>query len=140
MVKLDRVREKIRVVEVAVRRVEKNLPNSFEEFKGLKIEKDGIYKNIETAIQSSYDICAVIVKNEKLSVPESEQSIPEILYENNILTKDTAEKIGKMKGFRNALAHRYGRIDDSIAYENIVEGLDDFHVFLNEVEEYLNEK
>ncbi len=42
-----------------------------------------------------------------------------------------------MKGFRNALAHRYGDIDDEVAYENITKGFQDFQNFKEAIEKYL---
>ena len=42
-----------------------------------------------------------------------------------------------MKGFRNILVHRYGEIDDDIAYEEIKNGLKDFEEFEKEIESFL---
>lgn len=140
MIQDDRVREKIRVIELKAEKVEANLPGEFSKFEEMDLEKDGIYKNIEIAIQSSYDICAIIAREENLKVPESEESIPDLLKKEDIISKETAEKIKDMKGFRNALAHKYGAINDKIAYENIKTGLKDFEKFIKEIKNHLNQK
>ena len=49
------------------------------------------------------------------------------------------EKIKEMKSFRNILVHRYGEIEDEIAYEEIKNGLEDFEKFEKEIEEFLQE-
>lgn len=51
-----------------------------------------------------------------------------------------------MKGFRNILVHRYGEIDDALAFKILTEKLNDFNLFIdlvnkflkNQKEEYLN--
>lgn len=134
----DRISEKLRQIDIALDKTDSNLPSSFEEFKKLDIAKDGIYKNIEIAIQSAYDICAMIVKEEDLGIPEDEESLPDLLKEEEIISQNLADNFKDMKGFRNALAHRYGSIDDKIAYENIVSGYKDFEKFKEKVDEYLN--
>ncbi|MFT4893047.1 MAG: hypothetical protein ACI8Z7_000842, partial [Candidatus Nanohaloarchaea archaeon] len=121
----SRIREKLREMDLALEKVEDNLPESFEEFECMVLEKDGIYKNVEMAIQSAYDICALIVKEENLGVPDEEESFPELAAEEGIITDSLSEKLKDMKGFRNALAHKYGAIDDEIAYENISRGIED---------------
>ena len=133
----DRIKEKLAVIDSSLKKVDDNLPEKFNEFSKMGIEKDGVYKNVETAIQSAYDICAMIVKEEDLGVPEEESGLPDLLEKEGILEKELVEKLKDMKGFRNALAHRYGNIDDEVAYENINEGLQDFQTFKKSVIEYL---
>ena len=36
-----------------------------------------------------------------------------------ILSDDVIKQIKEMKGFRNLLVHRYGPLDDKVAYEDI---------------------
>ncbi len=47
------------------------------------------------------------------------------------------ELINEMKKFRNIFIHRYGEIDDELAYETIKEGLKDFEMIVKEVEEFI---
>ena len=58
----ERILEKFAEAQDSVRVVRDNLPRTYEEFCSMKrLEKDGIYKNIEFAIQNILDICAMIV-------------------------------------------------------------------------------
>ncbi len=43
-----------------------------------------------------------------------------------------------MKGFRNLVVHRYGRINDEIAFTILQENLGDFALFKQAIIEYLN--
>lgn len=42
-----------------------------------------------------------------------------------------------MRGFRNFLVHRYGAIDDRIAFKDIKKGLKDFGIFKKEIERFI---
>ncbi len=42
-----------------------------------------------------------------------------------------------MKGFRNILVHKYGKLNDSKAFKNIKEDLDDFSEFIEGIENFL---
>lgn len=133
----EKVVDKLDQSEDSIKIVRENLPPNFDEFKSLsKLEKDGIYKNIESAIQNILDICAIILKKEDLRVPSSDEDMLEELEEGNILDKDIAELIKKMKGFRNFLVHRYGKINDEIAYKDIKKGLNDFERIFKEIKDY----
>jgi len=44
-----------------------------------------------------------------------------------------------MKGFRNIIVHRYGRIDDLLAYKILTENLQDFGEFMESIDQFLEE-
>jgi uncharacterized protein YutE (UPF0331/DUF86 family) len=131
------IRSKLADIEDSVSLVEENLPSRFEEFSKLGLVKDGIYKRMEFAIENIIDICSIINSDLRLSVPESEESFVESLVNFGILTQNLAEKIRRMKGFRNIIVHRYGRIDDILAYKILTENMEDFHEFIESIERLL---
>lgn len=90
------------------------------------LEKDGMYKNIEYAIQNIIDICAILVKDHDLGVPSEEADVFNKLQESGLLGRPVIRLIREMRGFRNFLVHRYGVIDDRVAYLDIKKGLKDF--------------
>ena len=47
------------------------------------------------------------------------------------------DKVRRMKGFRNIIVHRYGRIDDLLAYKILTENLEDFGEFMESIEQFL---
>jgi len=119
--------------------IQDNLPNDANEFVQLGLVKDGIYKKIEFCIQSVYDICSIINTDLHLGIPEGDESIIDNLEQKNIFTKKQAVKLKRMKGFRNILVHRYGKIDDELAFEMLKNNLDDFYDFLETTGRYLAE-
>lgn len=123
----------------SVKLVRENLPGTYEGFLSMsRLERDGIYKNIEFAIQNILDICAMILKDEDMRVPGSDDDILTELQETGTMKEEVINVIRKMKGFRNYLVHRYGSLEDSIAYSDIKEGLADFTVVFDEIEEVIS--
>jgi uncharacterized protein YutE (UPF0331/DUF86 family) len=49
------------------------------------------------------------------------------------------DKVRRMKGFRNIIVHRYGRIDDLLAYKILTENFQDFGEFMESIEQFLEE-
>jgi uncharacterized protein YutE (UPF0331/DUF86 family) len=135
--RVELIRSKLADIEDSVNLVGENLPSSFEEFSELGLVKDGIYKRMEFVIENIIDICSIINSDLRLSVPESEESFVESLTNVGILTKDMAEKTRRMKGFRNIIVHRYGRIDDLLAHKILTEHMKDFYEFIESIERFL---
>jgi len=117
--------------------VEESLPKDFEEFKLSRITKNALYKEIEFSIELILDIIAIINSDLKLGIPEVEENIINNIEKNKLLSKEIINIIKEMKGFRNLLVHKYGEINDNLAYESIKEGLKDFDLIINEIESLL---
>lgn len=131
------IKDKIKGIIDSVNLVSDNLPQDFESFVHSRLIKDGIYKNVEFAIENVLDICNIINSDLDLGTPETEDSVIEHLSNNKLFSKEVITIISEMKRFRNILIHRYGEIDDKKAFENISEGLKDFEVIVREFEKFL---
>lgn len=124
--KFDQIRENIQLIE-------KNLSKSFVEFEKLGIVKDGIYKRYEYSVELVIDILSLINAELKLGIPNGTSDIIDQLLKNEILDEGLADIIRGMKGFRNILVHRYGKLEDKLAYKIIVENLSDFQIIENQI-------
>ncbi|MFO7991096.1 MAG: DUF86 domain-containing protein [Thermoplasmata archaeon] len=130
----ERVLTKLSEAKDSVKVVKDNLPDTYERFLDMsRLERDGTYKNIEFAIQNILDICAIILKEEDLKIPGSDEVMLDELKKAGVMSEETIEKIKHMKGFRNQLVHRYGFLEDEIAYEDIKNGLQDFSEVFEEI-------
>ena len=134
------IRTKIKEIEESVGLVEENLPDEFEDFSKLGLVKDGIYKRMEYAIENVFDICAIINADLELGIPSDDSDILNNMVENDILDENLRNTLKRMKGFRNIVVHRYGRINDRLAYTIMMENLPDFQLFINEMEMFLQKK
>jgi uncharacterized protein YutE (UPF0331/DUF86 family) len=124
------IRTKMKEIEESIRSVEEHFPDTFEEFSSMGLVKDGMYKRIEFAIANVFDICAIINADLELGIPSAEEDIVENLVKDAILSEEMRAKLKAMKGFRNILVHRYGKIDDNLAFTIMKEKLRDFYAFL----------
>ncbi|MCK4365375.1 MAG: DUF86 domain-containing protein [Thermoplasmatales archaeon] len=136
----DIIKTKIKEMEESLKLVEKYLPGSFKEFSNLELVKDGIYKRLEFCIENMFDICAVINTDLELGIPESDENIVDNLIRNKVINDRLGEKLKSMRGFRNILVHRYGRINDELAFEIMSEHLQDFYDFIEKIENFIQQK
>ncbi len=137
LVRKDIIRTKMKEIEESIRLVKDHLPETFEEFSDLGLIKDGIYKRVEFSIENVFDICAIINTDLELGVPHDDEDIVTNLVKDKILSEEMKDKLKWMRGFRNIVVHRYGRIDDRLAFEILKNNLQDFYVFVGKMVEVL---
>ena len=131
------LRIKIREIADGVALVAEHLPPSVQEFRKLGLVKDGMYKRIEFAIEDVFDICAILNTDLGLGVPGEDDDILTHLVQNEIISSGMLEKVQGMRGFRNIVVHRYGTIDDALAFQLLNENIGDFSLFTAEIEKIL---
>lgn len=134
----EMIRTKMKEIDESVNSVKDRVPSELDDFLALGLVKDGIYKRVEFAVENVFDICAIINSDLNLGIPEGDESIIDNLVDEGVLKAKWKEKLSKMKGFRNIVVHRYGKIDDRIAHEILVEHLDDFYDFCEMIEEFIS--
>jgi len=88
-------------------------------------------------IENILDICAIINSDMKFSSPGEEDDIINNLVKNNRLPHSIGNKIKELKGFRNIIVHRYGRIDDRLSFELINENLGDFDKIIGSIKKII---
>jgi len=136
-IRINIIKTKLVIIDENIDLVKENIPSSLEEFEDLGLVKDGIYKRIESSIQEILNICSIINADLKLGIPSNRDDIIEALKNKQVITNELADKIKELKGFRNFLVHRYGELNDKIAFEDITEGLADFKKFKGEILDFL---
>jgi len=73
----------------------------------------------------------ILIKN--LGIPQSKKGVFSVLEENNILTKEMAENMRGMLGFRNIAVHEYQELDLDIVQAIIEHHLQDLLEFAREM-------
>ena len=73
-----------------------------------------------------------------MGIPEDDSSMIDNLYDKNIISAGIRNIMKSMKGFRNIIVHRYGKIDDELAYTFIKENINDFDSIIRCVEEIMD--
>lgn len=133
----DVIRTKIKEIEESIQLVKDNLPDNFADFSGLGLIKDGIYKRLEFAIESVFDICEIINSDLNLGIPTDDESILDNLFKAGVLKEEIREKLKSMKAFRNILVHQHGKVDDALAFQILNQHIDDFSIFIDFITDFL---
>lgn len=115
------------------------LPDSFKGYQETHVKRS-CERITQLLVEVCIDITNLLIKELKLGLPDEEDNVFEKLAEDNIISEDMAEKLVQMKSFRNILIHRYGEIDNKLAYENISANNKDFLEFKKEILEFLKEQ
>jgi uncharacterized protein YutE (UPF0331/DUF86 family) len=134
------IKSKLMEIRESMDSIVEHIPHDQKEFISLGLIKDGIYKRLEYSIENVFDICAIINSDLSLGIPEEDESIIENLIQAKVLSEEWMGKLKGMKSFRNIMVHRYGRIDDRIAFGIMKERMGDFDLFIEEVEGYIDDR
>lgn len=81
--------------------------------------------------QATIDLAEAVISYYSFRLPSNYGEIFSILNENNLIDKDLTEKMIKMTGFRNILAHDYGELDFKKVYQILIKDADDIKKFVN---------
>ena len=134
--KKERILAKLNEMENYVKELEDILPDNDEYVKDI-IKRRACEKTAELAIEVLIDVCAMVVSYEKLGLPTSEDNLFDILVKKNIITEKLSSNLKEMKGFRNIIVHKYGEVDDSLAYEFLSTDIKDFSKFKEAIIKHL---
>ena len=130
---------KLRQLEDSLHFIVEFLPSDHKLLENRK-DRNALYKETEFAIQTVIDICSVINSDVGTETPSDEESIIYLADKNGVLSSNLSKKILSMKGFRNVLVHRYDSIDNKKAFESIKSGLNDFELFIVEINRFLDKQ
>ena len=123
----EKIRYLLVEIDQSMELIKDNLPKTgeFDDFVNLGLLKDGLYKRLEYALQSIFDICAIMNRDLKLGVPQNDDDIIGNLVNAEVIPSSMGEVLRDMKGLRNILVHQYGRINDMIVFDVFMTKMDD---------------
>lgn len=108
-----------------------------EEYTSNLVKRRACEKTVELAIESLISTAAIIASTQRFGIPTSEENIIDLLERHGVITSTLSEKLKDMKGFRNLLIHKYGQVNDTLAYEFLTRNLTDFTEFERQIKKYL---
>jgi uncharacterized protein YutE (UPF0331/DUF86 family) len=91
--------------------------------------QDIVILNLQRAIQISIDIGAIVLKENKIEIPNNRSEIFTLLFENKIISRELADSLKKSVGFRNLAVHQYSKLDLEKVYSLSKSELDIFLEF-----------
>lgn len=126
-----RIQDKRKEIETYLSELAIIKPVSLEEYKLDLKTKAACERYAEKIIEAVVDLSFLIIKEKGGHMPEDDKQIFDILFQNNVIAQQLAEKLKDAKGMRNIIAHEYGSIDDEIIFLAITEELE------HDVQEFL---
>lgn len=92
--------------------------------------RGAVERYLYLAIQAAIDLAEAIIAYRELRKPTTMGEIFTILHEAKIVPAPLAERLIKMTGFRNVIAHDYEKINYDIVYDVLTKRLGDIEEFL----------
>lgn len=83
-----------------------------------KLEKEGIFYSLQTSIESTIDIVAMLVRDMGIQVKDDATNISEIIKKRN-LGPELGEKLKQANGLRSIIVHRYNEINEQLILDSV---------------------
>lgn len=133
----------ISVIENRISSIKKYL-KTLERYRGFSIDeilndvdkKGAVERYLYLATQSAIDLADATISYKKFRKPTSMSESFHILNEEEVIPSDLTEKMVKMTGFRNVVAHDYEKIDYEVVSSILQEGLKDIETFTKIISDY----
>lgn len=125
--------EKIQIIKNCLKRIKDTTQLKIESLDNNYDIQDIFVINLQRAIQATFDIANIIIKDNQLELPKNYKDSFEILFKNNIITEQIKEKMVKMAGFRNIAVHDYQTINVEILKSILKSHLSDFQDFYKQL-------
>jgi len=111
----------------------------YEKYSKKEIENDidirgAVERYLYLAVQSAIDLAESIIAYKKLRKPTTMAESFHILHEAGIIPQDSVQRLVRMTGFRNAIAHAYEDLDYNIVFDVLHNGKKDIIFFLETIE------
>ena len=136
MIDKSLVLEKFQTMDRCLGRIDEKISGDIKNLE--EIDKQDIFVlNLQRAAQAAIDVAAHIIKDNNFEIPTTLREYFITLAEHRVISKETAEKLSKMVGFRNIAVHNYEKIDAKILASIYTDHLKDFEIFQKEVLENL---
>ncbi len=135
----------IDVIENKISSIRKYLGilRSYQGYSRQTIEEDVTLKGaleryLYLVAQASIDLAEEIIAFRGFRRPGSNNESFYILEEEHFLSRSLCNKLVKMAGFRNVIAHDYAKLDYEKVYSVLQHDLGDIEEFITEVKKKLN--
>jgi uncharacterized protein YutE (UPF0331/DUF86 family) len=124
------VARQLATVRDAVARIRAMLPPLPEAFEADRTAREVVVLNLFVAIQTCLDLATHWLADAGWDVPQSYGDIFLALADHGIVPRSLALRLVAAAGFRNLIAHQYGRVDWTRVHATASSsGLDDLEVF-----------
>jgi len=131
---MDDVRlNKVAIIERCIARIKEEYSDEEKNLYDNYTKQDSIILNIQRACEASIDLAMHEVRLRHLGIPQESSEAFSMLNNAGLITKDIAERMKRMIGFRNIAVHDYKELNLKIVKQIIEKHLKDFLDFTKAV-------
>jgi len=116
-----------------IMRVRALCPATADELAAKRDARDLVAFNLMLAVQCCLDIASHVIADEGWRAATTLAGAFERLAEHGVLSRATAEALGKAAGLRNVVAHGYAGVNVTFLHHGATAGLSDLDSFAHEV-------
>ncbi|MDF1613499.1 type VII toxin-antitoxin system HepT family RNase toxin [Desulfurivibrio dismutans] len=131
--KIGRIREHLNQVEALREKCE-------QRFVADPVYRGAMLHYLYLLTDSCITLAEMVIKKQRLRLPQSYHESFDILGENGVLERGFAYDFAHIAGLRNFLAHDYEKIEAVIICRQVLAKTDDVRSYLEQVERALNLK
>ncbi len=140
MTNIDVLENKISSVKKYLKLLERYKAYSLEQIEGDIDIRGATERYLYLAIQAAIDLAEAFISSKKMRKPSTLSECFHILNENKIIPDDLNQKMIKMTGFRNIVAHDYEDINYEIVYDILQNRLKDIANFIEIISQEINKE
>jgi uncharacterized protein YutE (UPF0331/DUF86 family) len=134
---MERIRDKLDELGGYLSELEEDLPSSEEEYLENRVKRRACERTFQLACEDLVDVCNLIISEKKFQLPKDTRDSIKRMEEARIIPGVLSSKLQDMIGFRNLLIHKYGKVNDSRAYNYFEHEVADLYEFIRSVESFL---
>ncbi|MCX9085267.1 MAG: DUF86 domain-containing protein [Candidatus Methanoperedens sp.] len=135
--RISRYKDKLNIISERKQDIEEWVsgydPSDFIEDKKTRL---AVYKAFQELVEEYFDVAAMACKDLKI-IPKDDYTNIDLLFEKSIITVNLKNSLSESNGLRNRLVHRYNGLDNSLAFESIMEHLTAFSDFSEVIGKWL---
>jgi uncharacterized protein YutE (UPF0331/DUF86 family) len=109
----DVILNKIQIIQRCLQRIHEEYENNEENLYNYT-KQDSIILNLQRACEASIDLAMHLVAVEGWGLPQHSKDAFNLLQEQQVISRELAQKMKNMVGFRNIAVHDYQRINLAI--------------------------
>jgi len=135
------INDKIKEVEKYLLELEEVIPENLDKYLRNLEKRLACERAFEKIIESVIDLCFIFIKEKNFKMPECDEDVFNILFQEKVISEVLSKKLQDAKGMRNFIIHQYEKVDDELVFEAIQKEIfDDVNYFINQIEQELKTK
>lgn len=136
MTEISVIENRISLIKKYLKTLDRYKNFSIEEILNDVDKKGAVERYLYLAAQATIDLADAVISFKKFRKPTSMSESFHILNEEGVIPNDLTEKLVKMTGFRNIVAHDYEKIDYAVVSNILQQGLKDIDKFAKTIAHY----